>query len=180
MNPHGKVPVLTTPEGDHIYEARAIAKYLARRYDFTHLLPPANDLLAVARFDQAMSSEMFYFCEPAATLLYEAFVKPLFLGELKDDAVIASARSRLESYFDVCESIFQKGQKYMAGDAFSIADISYIAIGLRLVDVGEEDILTKRPKVNEWWQRCLARPAIASYAPQIPKLADIKRAMEST
>ncbi|EER23653.1 Glutathione S-transferase, N-terminal domain containing protein [Coccidioides posadasii C735 delta SOWgp] len=61
MNPMGKFPVLTTPEGDHLYESRPMAKYIATRYNVTDLLPDTKDALALARFEQAVCLEMCYF-----------------------------------------------------------------------------------------------------------------------
>ncbi|EEP76480.1 predicted protein [Uncinocarpus reesii 1704] len=174
MNPSGKIPVLTTAEGDHISESRAIAQYLAARYGFTHLVPKPDDLLGLARFYQAASSETFNFNVPAEELLHEVFVLPLFMGRPVNEKVVTRTRSLVEKHLDVCEQAFKAGQKYMAGDSFSLVDIFYIPIIARMIDAGHGDLFTKREMVNDWWQRCLARPATGKFVQTMPKIADLK------
>ncbi|QVM07077.1 hypothetical protein D8B26_001780 [Coccidioides posadasii str. Silveira] len=150
MNPMGKFPVLTTPEGDHLYESRPMAKYIATRYNVTDLLPDTKDALALARFEQA----------------------PV------DEAAVAKAKSQLESHLDLCEQSLKAGKQYMAGDSFGLADIFYIPAVAELIDVGHGDLITKREMVNDWWQRCLARPATGDYVQNIPKPVDMKQPLD--
>jgi glutathione S-transferase len=168
-----------TAEGSAIYESRAIAKYLASRYGFTHLLPPATDLEATARFDQAQCVEMCYFSDHAGRVSFEKFVKPLF-GGTTDEQAVAEAVKKLEYHFDICDGQLGKpGQEYMAGPTFSLVDIYYIPLVARLLDCGYGDIIMSRENVKNWWSRCTARPAIAKFLEERLKPDDIKKRLEA-
>ncbi|KAK2751166.1 hypothetical protein FQN57_000243 [Myotisia sp. PD_48] len=176
-HPHGRVPVLTTPEGVNIYESRAIARYLTARYNFP-LVPPASDLLATARFEQAVSSEASYFDSPSGKLAAQSFIFPLF-GKKPNEAIVAEAREELAAYFDICESQFAKhGNKFMAGDLFTLADIFYVPLIARMVERGNGDLIEKRPNMKAWWERCLARPATGKFVEGI-KFDEMYKAIQS-
>jgi glutathione S-transferase len=119
-HPWGKIPVITFPEGLTVYESRAICKYLARKYSFP-LLPMESDVEAAALFDQAQSTEMLYFAEPAGRIAFEKFAKR-FMGLPPDDAVVSDALRSVEMFFDVAERLLQH-KDYMAGKDFTLADI---------------------------------------------------------
>ncbi|KMP01360.1 glutathione transferase F5 [Coccidioides immitis H538.4] len=95
-----------------------------------------------------------------------------------DEAAVAKVKSQLESHLDLCEQSFKAGKEYMAGDTFGLADIFYIPAVAKLIDVGHGDLITKREMVNDWWQRCLARPATGDYVQNIPKPVDMKQALD--
>ena len=156
-HPWGKIPVLTMANGFTIHESRAISKYLARKYSIP-LVPAVTDIEASALFDQADCVELAYFAEPAGKIGYEKFVKK-FRGLPVDENVVSQAVEALETYFDIAERTL-KGQKFMAGDDFSLVDIHYIPLVQRLFVCGYGDLVTTRSNVNDWWTRCLSRPAI--------------------
>jgi len=178
-NPYGHVPVIVMSDGFTFYESRAIGKYLAARYGFTDLLPPPADLAAVARFDQAQSAEMCYFSTPVGKLQWEAYVKPI-MGLVTDEEIVAVARKGMERHFDICdETLGTPGREYMAGSTFSLVDINYIPNVARVFDVGHGDIITSRPNVKAWWERCLARPATAKFVDEMPKFDQIMKMVEA-
>ena len=156
-HPWGKVPVVAFPEGFTLYESRAICKYLARKYSFP-LLPPDSDVEAAALFDQAESSEMLYFAEPAGRITFEKFVKK-FMGLPPNEAVVSDAMRSVEMFFDVTERLLQHND-YMAGKDFTLADIYYIPLIRRLFVCGYGDVVLSRKAVSAWWDRCMDRPAI--------------------
>jgi len=156
-HPWGKVPVVTFPDGFTLYESRAICKYFARKYSFP-LLPSDSDVEAAALFDQAQSTEMLYFAEPAGRIGYEKFVKR-FMGLPTDDAVVSNALSALKLFFDVAERLLQHNN-YMAGKDFTLVDIYYIPLIRRLFACGYGDVILSRRAVSAWWDLCMNRPAI--------------------
>ncbi|KAI5460742.1 glutathione S-transferase [Mariannaea sp. PMI_226] len=156
-HPWGKIPVITFPDGFTLYESRAICRYLTRKYSFP-LLPPESDVEAVALFDQAQSSEMLYFAEPAGKIAFEKFAKK-FMGLPPDDAVVSDALRSVETFFDVAEGLFHR-QDYMAGNYFTLADIYYIPLIQRLFACGYGDVIVDREAVSAWWDRCTNRPAV--------------------
>lgn len=156
-HPWGKVPVITFSEGFTLFESRAICTYLARKYSFP-LLPNPSDTEAVAVFDQANSVETLYFAEPAGRIGFEKFVKR-FMGLSPDEAVVSDALRSLQAFFDIADRLLQH-KKYMAGDDFTLVDIYYIPLIQRLFVCGYGDVITSRSSVNDWWVRCISRPAI--------------------
>lgn len=156
-HPWGKVPVLVNPDGFTIYESRAIAQYVARKYKFP-LLPPSSDLEATAMFDQALSVETGYFADAAGRVGFELFAKK-FMGLPPDETVVAAAVKAIESFLDVAEGLLSS-REYMAGDDFSLIDIFYIPTVQRLFACGQGDLILKRKAVSVWWDRVVSRPAI--------------------
>jgi glutathione S-transferase len=156
-HPWGKIPVITFPEGFTLYESRAISKYLSRRYSFP-LLPPDSDIEATALFDQAQSAEMLYFADPASKIAFEKFAKKL-MGLPPDELAISNAVRSAEAFFDIAERLLQRNE-YMAGNAFTLADIYYIPLIQRLFACGYGDLILSRKAVSVWWDRCTSRPAI--------------------
>lgn len=156
-HPWGKVPAITSANGFTLYESRAICKYLATKYSFP-LLPPNSDVEATALFDQAQSTEILYFAEPAAKIAFEKFAKR-FMGLPPDEAVVSASLKSVETFFDVAEGLLRE-KKYMAGNEFTLVDIYYIPLIQRLFACGYGDIILGREAVSAWWDRCVNRPAI--------------------
>lgn len=136
-----------------------IATYFARRCDFPLLLPPASNNEATAQFEQAQAIETTYFAEPAGRLAFEKFVKKR-LQLPPNDAAVTEALKSLETFFDIAEQTLQR-QEYMAGSEFSLVDIFYIPLVQRLFVMGHGDLVSSREAVNDWWKRCISRPAIS-------------------
>lgn len=158
-HPWGKIPVITFAEGFTLYESRAICKYLATKYSFP-LLPPNSDVEATALFDQAQSTEMLYFAEPAGKIAFEKFAKR-FMGLPPDEALVSDALQSVELFFDIAERLLHL-KDYMAGNEFTLVDIYYIPLIQRLFGCGYGGIITSREAVSAWWNRCVNRPAIQS------------------
>jgi glutathione S-transferase len=156
-HPWGKVPAVSFPNGFTLYESRAICKYLARKYSLP-LVPAASNMEATALFDQAESSEMLYFADPAGRIGFEKFVKK-FMGLPPDDVAVTNAVRAVEAYFDVAERLLQE-KEFMAGNEFSLVDIYYIPLIQRLYACGHGDVILSRKGVSAWWDRCISRPAI--------------------
>ncbi|CAN9277624.1 unnamed protein product [Alternaria alternata] len=160
-HPWGKVPAVTFPSGFALYESRAICKYLARKYSFP-LVPQVgstDDIEAAALFDQAESTELLYFADPAGKIAFEMFVKKKYAGQAPNEAVVSDALRSLEAFLDVADRLLQD-RDYMAGNGFSLADINYIPSMQRLFVCGYGDVIRSRKAVSAWWDRCVTRPAI--------------------
>ncbi|KAK2875034.1 hypothetical protein FQN49_001832 [Arthroderma sp. PD_2] len=158
-NPFGKVPTLVTSDGITVYESRGIARYLCTRYSFDSLLPDPKDNAAVALFEQEISCEAAYYERPVSAIIYESTIKPLF-GMETNPATIEENRKTLGEYFDLAEGIFTKtGKKYWAGDKFTLVDVYYIPQLTRIFACGHGDLITSRPVLKAWWERCMERPA---------------------
>ncbi|PTB61734.1 hypothetical protein BBK36DRAFT_1131054 [Trichoderma citrinoviride] len=86
LNPFGAVPFIRDESYDPplmLAESRAIARYLARAYgsndSSVSLLPDPNDVLAIAKFEEAASIELTSFDAVANQLVFEELFKPYVL-----------------------------------------------------------------------------------------------------
>lgn len=164
--------MLTTSTGFTLHESRSICEYLARKYSF-QLVPAASDVEATALFNQAQSIEMQQFAEPAGKISFEKFVKAKYRGLPANEAVVSEASKSLETFFGVAERLLQE-KHFMAGNEFTLVDIYYIPLILRLFACGCENVVTSRKVVSAWWERCMSRPAIKRM------IADDKEAMAAS
>ena len=112
----------------------------------------------MALFDQAESSEVLYFADPAGKIGFEKFAKK-FMGLPADEAIVSEALRSVETYFDIAEGLLQQ-KDYMAGNHFTLTDIYYIPLIQRLFACGYGDVILSRKAVAAWWDRVVNRPAI--------------------
>ncbi|PBP18905.1 hypothetical protein BUE80_DR010378 [Diplocarpon rosae] len=159
LQPFGKVPVLED-DGYFVYESRAIARYIAKKYagQGTPLIP--EDLKAYGLFEQAASVEQSYFNGPASRVAFEKVFKPMFGLGATDETVLAKHVAELDGALKVYETILSK-QPYLAGDAITLADLCHLPYGSFVKDNGFADLFAKYPAVNKWFEGLQARPTWA-------------------
>jgi len=155
-HPFGKTPVLED-DGILIYESRAIAKYLARKFTAQgpKLIPDEGDFVAYGLFEQACSVEMSYFDAPAHGLAAECIFKPKFLGIASNPAEIEKFTKTLDQALAVYETILSK-QAYLAGNELTLADLAHLPYGNHITEVKGE-VFAKYPAVHKWMSGLLAR-----------------------
>lgn len=79
--------------------------------------------------------------------------------ELAMDAPgFAPALRRFAKLFDDMEAALASAP-WLAGEAYSLADLAYAPYVARLEHLGLDDVVKARPRVAEWWSRLAARPA---------------------
>jgi len=154
VHPFGKVPVLDD-NGFVLYETRAINAYLDAALDGPALVPV--DARARARMDQWINTADSYFVPFAHGLIVEVLFRR-YLGGTQDPAAIAAARSAIETPLDVIDRALA-GTPYLAGDAFTLADIHWMPYLEYLQHTGEGAPIDNRPNLAAWWKRISARPA---------------------
>ena len=148
-HPHGKVPVLID-ETAIIFEQSAVALYLADKYPLAGLGPRIED---PAR--GAFVTLLAYYSgvvEPAFTSKFMRIVVPRgTAGWVDSDEVMDFINARLEK------------QRYIAGDAFTAADILYAgAFELFMSSPLLEGKRTQQ--LQDYVARCVSRPARARAA----------------
>ncbi|KAF6757004.1 glutathione S-transferase [Ephemerocybe angulata] len=155
--PFAKVPYIDD-DGFILYESRAICRYIEKKYpdQGTKGLIP-TDPKAEALFEQAASIELCNFNPYATGAVYEALVKPRFLGQPTDPKAVASLLANLEKSLDVYEKILSK-QKYLSGDAITLADLFHIPPAVALPATGSTAMQT-RPNVARWFKDLTERPS---------------------
>jgi glutathione S-transferase len=153
-HPFGKIPVL---EHDRfrVYESRAIVRYLDAVLEGPRLSPAGPE--ARARMEQWMSVDQSYVSPHISALVREHIVKKM-IGETADASVVRQARAELEQALDPIDAALREST-HLAGEDFSLADVSLMPYVASLGLLGCEDLLSGRPGLAAWWARAQARPS---------------------
>ncbi|KAF5348798.1 hypothetical protein D9756_009781 [Leucocoprinus leucothites] len=151
--PYGQVPCIDD-NGFLLYESRAIARYLVDTYPEhgPQLIPTDSKKRAI--FEQAVSSEAFNFSRYASPLNFELVIKKLIGGQ-PDSALVEDLTKTLSAKLDVYEKILS-GQKYLAGDEITLADLFHIPNADLLIK-GGLPLIQDRPNVARWYNDISSR-----------------------
>lgn len=163
INPNGKVPVLVDPDGPEgrpfvLSESGAILLYLARK---TGQLIPADP------FGRARVLEQMFF---HLTGIGPAFGQlGFFKRQASEQLPFAIARFQAESerVLGVLDGVLAKSE-YVAGDTFTIADITHFGWLWRREFAGVD--LTKTPNIARWYETVAARPALSRAVQRVTAL----------
>jgi glutathione S-transferase len=79
-------------------------------------------------------------------------------GAAVDRDALARARQAIARVFDVMEDALDD-RAYLAGEAFTLADVSSMPLLGMLFVTGEGDLLAPRPQLAAWWERVSQRPS---------------------
>ncbi|TFL01217.1 glutathione transferase [Pterulicium gracile] len=159
--PFQQIPYIVEDDGFTLNEARAINRYIAIKYadqGTPGLVPPSDDLKALAKFDQAVSVEMTNFDSLMARIVYEGPIKEL-LGLEGDRGLIKTLMEQAGPKLDAYERILSK-QKYLAGNDLTIADLHHLPTDELLPLIGLDTLDNPaHPSVARWWNEIRSRPA---------------------
>ncbi|GBB83248.1 hypothetical protein RclHR1_01000004 [Rhizophagus clarus] len=154
-HPFGKIPYLDD-DGFHIYETRAITRYLVNKYQGTKnstvLIP--SDVQKAALVEQFISVEISYYTQPLYKMLRPLTLKRLH-GIEPDLKIVNEGREELEKTLDVYEKLLE-GKDYLTGE-FSLADLLHVPLTFYAFNAGEGDLWNKRPNVSRWWKNITER-----------------------
>ncbi|KAL2653064.1 hypothetical protein R1flu_021192 [Riccia fluitans] len=156
LQPFGMIPILQDKDFS-IFESRAIIRYIARKHEGqgTPLYGTSNKDKAMV--DQWMEVEAQNYNPAIAPAVWNLVHAPLF-GQHGDPVVANASIEKLEKVLDVYEGVLSQS-KYLAGDFFSLADLSHLPFNHYLIHEGKRgDIFDKRPHVNAWWKSISSRP----------------------
>ncbi|EIW77399.1 glutathione S-transferase [Coniophora puteana RWD-64-598 SS2] len=157
VQPFGQLPYIDD-DGFKLYESRAIARYLVKKYGgqgTVSLIP--TGLKEEALFEQGVSIETANFYPSAIGFGLEKVFKPM-RGVTPDEARAAECLKTLEAKLDVYDVLLGK-QKYVGGNEITLADIFHLPYGQLLVKVGRDDLFESRPNVARWWKEISTRPS---------------------
>ena len=147
INPNGKVPVLRLADGRHLAESNAILFYLA---EGTPYLPED-------RFDRAQVLQWLFFeqnnHEPSVAVA--RFIKRYYQETDSRWQELPTLHESGYRALGVMEQDLAR-QPYLAGEAFTIADISLFAY-THVAHEGGYD-LTPYPAINSWLERVKGQP----------------------
>jgi glutathione S-transferase len=154
-SPLGKIPAIEDG-GFKLADSSAILWYLERKHPTPALVPADPQALGRAVwFDKFGDTELF---AKLIVPFVERILKPNMMGKPTDEVTVTKALNEdLPPLFDYLE--LQISGPYLAGDAFSIADIS-IATGFFNFQVAGAQIDAGRwPKLAAYIAETLARPS---------------------
>jgi glutathione S-transferase len=153
-HPFGVVPYFED-DGFTMYESRAIIRYLDAKLTGPKLTP--SDLPSLGRMEQWLSVEQSYFTPHCMAIVREMMFKPMWGGTPDMDRV-SKGRDETARVLDVVDRALMR-QAHLAGDTFSLADISWLPYLQYLSATPHGSLITERPHVKSWWQRISTRPS---------------------
>jgi glutathione S-transferase len=147
LNPSGRVPVLQLEDGRALAESGAILQYLA---DGTDYLP--REAFARAKVAQWLSFEQENIESVLGALRHWTLTGKL---ARRPEAIVAAKRAQAARTLDILERELGR-REFIAGDAYSIADIAVFAYGSRAEEAGLP--LAPYPALRAWIARVEAQP----------------------
>jgi glutathione S-transferase len=159
-HPFARIPCIDDG-GFVLYETQAIVRYIDASYGAPRALQPA-DAKTAARMDQVMGIIDWYFFAPsgAIPLIFNRYVAPR-LGFPVDEAAAMAAVPATRRIVGVLEG-FLKDSPYMAGEAFTLADIHAGGHFDVLSDIPEGAEMLQGSPILPWLERLRARPSFAN------------------
>ncbi|KAL9381437.1 hypothetical protein Peur_027094 [Populus x canadensis] len=155
--PFGQVPVVE--DGDFkLFESRAIIRYYAAKYEDRGPNLLGNTLEEKALVDQWLEIEAHNFNDLVFNIVFQVVILPR-IGQQGDSELVRTYEEKLEKVLDVYEKRLSKS-KYLAGDSFTLADLSHLPATRYLVnEAGLGHLVKDRKKLNAWWEDISSRPA---------------------
>ena len=185
LNPNGVVPTLVH-DGRVVIESTVICEYLEDAFPELSLRP--RDALARARMrlwtkqiDEGVHAATGTLSTCIAFRHQHLTKTPEELKKYFDAVPLAERRERIQKAVELGMDAptfapalrrFDKlladldaalsNCEWLAGDGFSLADISYAPYMARLEHLGLDDLITSRPRVGAWKDRLFQRPSYQS------------------
>ncbi|MED6212463.1 Glutathione S-transferase F9 [Stylosanthes scabra] len=157
LQPFGVLPVIQ--DGDYtLYESRAIIRYYAEKFrdQGTELLGKTIEERGLV--EQWLEVEAHNFQPPIYNLVINVLFSPI-LGVPSDAKAVQESDEKIAKVLDIYEERLSKA-KYLAGDFFSLADLSHLPFGHYLVNqTGRGNLVRERKHVSAWWDDISSRPS---------------------
>jgi len=178
MNPMGKIPVLELDHGTFISESTAITEYLdnldgnptltgrtPREKAVIHMMQRRAEMMLLETVD-----DYFHYGTPGLGKALRPWRMPDWSGAKEWGQRRGAQAVQNMPYFD---KIFTK-QPFLAGDAFSMADISLFA-GLMFAEIVGLPIAPELTALKAWRDKVAELPAVKNRSGQDPLPIDIER-----
>lgn len=155
MNPAGKVPALTLPDGTVMHEAAAMMLYLAEAHDRTDLAPALDDPIR-----GAFLSTYFYLTTTVQNAHKQFYYPHRFTtDQTNTDAVKNQARLNIAEEWKVIEKRLTVGGPFHFGDRYTLCDIFAVMLITWAPDM--KQLLADFPGLKRCFKAALERPAMA-------------------
>lgn len=156
IQPFGQVPAFQD-ESISLFESRAICRYITDKYpNQGNKGLYGNNPLEKASIDQWLEAEGQSFNPPSSALVFQlAFAPRMKLKQ--DQGLIKQSEAKLAKVLDVYEKRLGES-KYLAGEEFSLADLSHLPNTQYLVNVTDSaEMFSSRKNVGRWWEEISGR-----------------------
>lgn len=154
-SPFGKIPAMT--HGDFsLCDSTAIVTYIEALHPRPAMIPAAPKARALAIWFEEFGDTIMV--PPGAKVSTNRFVRPAILKLPGDEAEAAEGAAELAPVFDYLETQ-APAEGWLAGDEFSIGDITVAAVFKSLSYVDFAPDAAKHPATAAWYARVCARPA---------------------
>ncbi|RWW09072.1 hypothetical protein GW17_00027455, partial [Ensete ventricosum] len=114
-------------------------------------------LVERALVEQWLEAEGQSFNPPSSTLVFQLAFAPR-MGLPQDPAAILLNEGKLAKVLDVYERRLEES-RFLAGDEFSLADLSHLPNGHYIRAGGKVELFTSRKNVARWWEAISMRPS---------------------
>lgn len=153
INPNGRVPVLVD-DGFVICESLAINLYLAQKH--------GGPLAPASLQESALATQWSFWVitEVEKPLLFASANRKLFAEGQRDEEQALMAIEKLHRPFKVLEAQLAD-REWLLGDRFTVADLNVATVMDLAPQCGID--LDAWPRMQQWHQRCLARPAASDW-----------------
>ena len=153
LNPNGRVPVLDDG-GFIVFESMAINLYLAKKH--------GGPLAPAGLHEDALAAQWSFWVvtEIEKPLLLAAANRALFAEGSRDEEQAQMAIAKLDRPFKVLDAHLAE-RPHLLGERFTVADLNVATV----MDLAPQCgiALDAWPRVREWHERCLSRPAAADW-----------------
>jgi len=150
LNPNGLIPAIDE-DGFVLWESNAILRYLGAKHAAGTLF--ANDLRSRADADRWMDWQATVLAPLMSVMLRQLVRTP---PEQRDAKLIAATAADIRTKVKILDAALA-GRAYLAGDAFTIADIAIGQWMWRYVTLVPDRAPT--PNLTAWYERLQQRPA---------------------
>lgn len=156
IQPFGQVPAFQD-ESISLFESRAICRYISDKHpNKGNKGLYGTNPLEKASIDQWLEAEGQSFNPPSSALVFQlAFAPRMKLKQ--DEGLITQSEAKLAKVLDVYEMRLGESQ-YLAGDEFTLADLSHLPNTQFLVNNTDRgELFTSRKNVGRWWSEISSR-----------------------
>ncbi|XP_042506794.1 glutathione S-transferase F10-like [Macadamia integrifolia] len=155
IQPFGQVPAFQD-EDISLFESRAICRYISDKYSKqgNNSLFGTNPL-EKASIDQWLEAEGQSFHPPSGALVFQLAFAPRMKIK-QDENLIKQSEAKLSKVLDVYEQRLGDS-RFLAGDEFTLADLSHLPNTQYLVNTEKGNLFKERKNVGRWWDEISGR-----------------------
>ncbi|TYH45227.1 hypothetical protein ES332_D11G250500v1 [Gossypium tomentosum] len=156
IQPFGQVPAFQD-ESTSLFESRAICRYVCQKYaEKGNKGLYGSNPLAKASIDQWLEAEGQSFNPPSSVLVFQLAFAPRMKIK-QDQSLINQNHDKLAKALEVYEKRLGES-RFLAGDEFSLADLSHLPNTHYLVNATDRgELFTSKKNVGRWWAEISSR-----------------------